>query len=86
MNQIKDLVESLGLDEDKAKKLMETAKENPMAAMAMVGELGITPDKIQALMQAVMQNPDLLKNVASQFGLNDELVSKVKGQFSKKED
>jgi len=84
MDQLKDLVKSLGIDEDKAKELMETAKSNPMAAMGMLGQLGITPDKIQALMQMVMQNPDLLKNMAGQFGIGTETIEKVKEQFKPK--
>lgn len=85
MDNIKEIISSLGLDEQKAKELMETAKTNPMAAMGMLGSLGVTPDKLQALMQLVMQNPDLLKNMASQFGLDSNVIDKVKDQFQKKD-
>ena len=61
MDKIQEIIESLGLDQDKAEELMATAKTNPMAAMGMLGSLGITPEKLQTLMQLVMQNPDLLK-------------------------
>ena len=72
MDKIQEIVESLGLDQEKAKELMETAKTNPMAAIGMLGSLGITPDKLQALMQMVMQNPASL----SYFG-NDPKVKKA---------
>ena len=83
MDKIQEIIESLGLDQDKAEELMATAKTNPMAAMGMLGSLGITPEKLQTLMQLVMQNPDLLKNMASQFGLKSDMIDKVKDQFNK---
>jgi len=81
MDTLKEMIESLGLDQEKAQELMKTAKENPMAAMGMLGSLGITPEKLQILMQQVLKNPEILQNMASQFGVSNEMIDKVKNQF-----
>lgn len=81
---MKEMVESLGITPEQAQELLETAKQNPMAAMGMLGAMGITPDKLQVLMQMVMQNSDMIKNMASQFGVSEDMIDKVKDQFDKK--
>ncbi|GGI79976.1 DUF2999 family protein [Shewanella gelidii] len=83
MNPIIALLKEQNISDDKIKSLFQTLTENPLAAMATIGQLGIPPEKLQPLMAMIMQNPALIKEAVLELGLDFSKVEAAKEKLQK---
>ena len=83
MNPILAILKEHNVSDEQAKELFQTLTENPMMAMAVIGQLGIPPEKLQQLMGLVMQNPALIKEAVEELGLDFSKVEAAKAQLQK---
>ena len=83
MNPILAILKEHNVSDAQIKDLFQTLTENPMAAMATIGQLGIPPEKLQQLMGLVMQNPALIKEAVVELGLDFSKVEAAKAQLQK---
>ena len=83
MNPILAILKEHNVSDAQIKDLFQTLTENPMAAMATIGQLGIPPEKLQQLMGLVMQNPTLIKEAVVELGLDFSKVEAAKAQLQK---
>ncbi|NRB25046.1 DUF2999 family protein [Shewanella sp.] len=83
MNPILAILKQHNVSDTQIKDLFQTLTENPMAAMATIGQLGIPPEKLQQLMGLVMQNPALIKEAVVELGLDFSKVEAAKAQLQK---
>ncbi|AQS40323.1 Protein of unknown function (DUF2999) [Shewanella psychrophila] len=83
MNPILAILKEHNVSDTQIKDLFQTLTENPMAAMATIGQLGIPPEKLQQLMGLVMQNPALIKEAVVELGLDFSKVEAAKAQLQK---
>ena len=83
MNPILAILKEHNVSDAQIKDLFQTLTENPMAAMATIGQLGIPPEKLQQLMGLVMQNPALIKEAVVELVLDFSIVEAAKAQLQK---
>ncbi|GIU30872.1 MULTISPECIES: DUF2999 family protein [unclassified Shewanella] len=83
MNPIIAILKEHNVSDEQITSLFQTLTENPMMAMATIGQLGIAPEKLQQLMGLVMQNPALIKEAVEELGLDFAKVEAAKAQLQK---
>ncbi|WP_439849033.1 DUF2999 family protein [Vibrio diazotrophicus] len=62
-------------------ELFQALTQNPLAAMAIVGQLGLPQEQLQLLMGQVMQNPALIKEAVEELGLDFSKVEEAKAKL-----
>ena len=82
MNPIIQLLKDANISDEKTKEIFQSLVENPLMAMATIGQLGIEPDKLQAVMMQVMTQPNLIKEAVEELGLDFSAVEKAKEQLT----
>lgn len=82
MSDLKTLFDQSGLSKDQIEDLIKTLIENPMAAMAKVGELNLDPSFMQQAMGIVMSNPQAVADFAQELGLSPDLVAEAKTKLA----
>jgi len=78
MNPILALLKENNVSDEQINELFQTLTQNPLAAMATIGQLGLPQDKLQLLMGQVMQNPALIKEAVEELGLDFAKVEEAK--------
>ncbi|MGG5575412.1 DUF2999 family protein [Vibrio diazotrophicus] len=78
MNPIIALLKENNVSNDKIQELFQALTQNPLAAMAIVGQLGLPQEQLQLLMGQVMQNPALIKEAVEELGLDFSKVEEAK--------
>ncbi|KOO13822.1 hypothetical protein AKJ18_16220 [Vibrio xuii] len=78
MNPILALLKENNISDEQINELFQTLTQNPLAAMATIGQLGLPQDKLQLLMGQVMQNPALIKDAVEELGLDFAKVEEAK--------
>jgi hypothetical protein len=78
MNPILALLKENNISDEKINELFQTLTQNPLAAMATIGQLGLPQDKLQLLMGQVLQNPALIKDAVEELGLDFSKVEEAK--------
>jgi DNA-binding transcriptional MerR regulator len=81
MNPIIALLKENNVSNDKIQELFQALTQNPLAAMAIVGQLGIPQEQLQLLMGQVMQNPTLIKEAVEELGLDFSKVEEAKAKL-----
>ena len=82
MNPIIQLLKDANISDEKIAEIFKTLTENPLMAMATIGQLGIEPDKLQAVMMQVMTQPNLIKEAVEELGLDFSAVEKAKAELN----
>ena len=83
MNPIIQLLKDANIGDEKIKEIFQALTENPLMAMATIGQLGIPPEQLQPVMMQVMTNPALIKEAVEELGLDFSAVEKAKEQLNK---
>ena len=78
MNPIIQILKEHNVSDAQINELFQTLTENPLMAMAVIGQLGIPADKLQALMALVMSQPELIKQAVEELGLDFAKVEAAK--------
>lgn len=78
MNPILALLKENNISDAQINELFQTLTENPLAAMATIGQLGLPQEQLQLLMGQVMQNPALIKEAVEELGLDFSKVEEAK--------
>lgn len=78
MNPILALLKENNISDAEINELFQTLTENPLAAMATIGQLGLPQEQLQLLMGQVMQNPALIKEAVEELGLDFSKVEEAK--------
>ncbi len=81
MNPILAILKEHNISDAQISELFQTLTENPMMAMATVGQLGIPAEKLQQMMALVMQTPTLIKEAVIELGLDFSKVEAAKAQL-----
>lgn len=81
MNPIIALLKENNVSNDKIQELFQALTQNPLAAMAIVGQLGLPQEQLQLLMGQVMQNPALIKEAVEELGLDFSKVEEAKAKL-----
>ncbi|GIU17666.1 MULTISPECIES: DUF2999 family protein [Shewanella] len=81
MNPILAILKEHNISDAQISELFQTLTENPMMAMATVGQLGIPAEKLQQMMALVMQTPTLIKEAVLELGLDFSKVEAAKAQL-----
>ncbi|MGY2575538.1 DUF2999 family protein [Vibrio sp. C8] len=81
MNPIIALLKENNVSNDKIQELFQALTQNPLAAMAIVGQLGLPQEQLQLLMGQVMQNPVLIKEAVEELGLDFSKVEEAKAKL-----
>lgn len=81
MNPIIAILKEHNINDTQISELFQTLTENPMMAMATVGQLGIPAEKLQQMMGLVMQSPTLIKEAVTELGLDFSKVEAAKAQL-----
>lgn len=82
MNPIIQLLKDANISDAKTQEVFQALTENPLMAMATIGELGLAPEKLQAVMMQVMTQPNLIKEAVEELGLDFSAVEKAKEQLN----
>ncbi|EEX94552.1 hypothetical protein VIOR3934_08054 [Vibrio orientalis CIP 102891 = ATCC 33934] len=85
MNPILALLKENNISDEQINELFQTLTQNPLAAMATIGQLGLPQDKLQLLMGQVMQNPALIKDAVEELGLDFSKVEEAKQKLQKQQ-
>lgn len=83
MNPILAILKENNISDAQIGELFQTLTENPLAAMATIGQLGLPQEQLQQLMGQVMQNPTLIKEAVEELGLDFSKVEAAKAQLNK---
>ncbi|MBF9003103.1 MULTISPECIES: DUF2999 family protein [Vibrio] len=83
MNPIIAMLKENNISDQQIKELFEALTQNPLAAMATIGQLGLPQEQLQALMGQVMQNPALIKDAVNELGLDFSKVEEAKARLNK---
>ncbi|WP_087024254.1 DUF2999 family protein [Thaumasiovibrio subtropicus] len=83
MNPILAILKENNISDEQINAVFQALTENPLAAMATVGQLGLPQDKLQLLMTQVMQNPGLIKEAVEELGLDFAKVEAAKEKLQK---
>lgn len=81
MNPIIAMLKENNISDEQINQLFQTLTQNPLAAMATIGQLGLPQDKLQLLMGQVMQNPALIKQAVEELGLDFSKVEEAKAKL-----
>lgn len=81
MNPIIKMLQELNVSEEKIKELFQALTENPLMAMAVIGQLGIPSEKLQEIMGIVMTQPNLIKEAVGELGLDFSKVEAAKAKL-----
>lgn len=81
MNPIIALLKENNVNNDKIQQLFQALTQNPLAAMAIIGQLGLPQEQLQLLMGQVMQNPALIKEAVEELGLDFSKVEEAKAKL-----
>lgn len=81
MNPIIALLKENNVSNDKIQELFQALTQNPLAAMAIVGQLGLPQEQLQLMMGQVMQNPTLIKEAVEELGLDLSKVEEAKAKL-----
>ena len=81
MNPILAILKEHNISDAQISELFQTLTENPMMAMATVGQLGIPAEKLQQMMALVMLTPTLIKEAVIELGLDFSKVEAAKAQL-----
>lgn len=76
-SQLKELFDSLNLTPEQIEDLVQTMKENPMAALAKFQSLNLPPDFLPKAMQIIMANPQAIHEFAGQMGMDEKDLEKA---------
>ncbi|MEI6894501.1 MAG: DUF2999 family protein [Colwellia sp.] len=82
MNPIIQILKELNISAEKINELFQALTENPMMAMAFIGQLGIPPEKLQAIMSLVMADPGLIEEAVNELGLDFSKVAEAKEKLT----
>ncbi|MGJ8691223.1 MAG: DUF2999 family protein [Thalassotalea sp.] len=83
MNPIIQLLKDANISDEKIKEIFQALTENPLMAMATIGQLGIEAEKLQPVMMQVMMNPALITEAVAELGLDLSAVDKAKEVLAK---
>jgi len=83
MNPILVILKENNISDEQINELFEVLTQNPLAAMATLGQLGLPQEKLQLLMGQVMQNPALIKEAVNELGLDFSKVEAAKEKLQK---
>ncbi len=78
MNPILAMLKENNISDAQVNELFQTLTQNPLAAMATIGQLGLPQEQLQMLMAQVMQNPALIKEAVEELGLDFSKVVEAK--------
>ncbi|KJY81801.1 hypothetical protein TW81_15720 [Vibrio galatheae] len=78
MNPILAMLKENNISDEQIRELFQTLTQNPLAAMATIGQLGLPQEQLQMLMGQVMQNPALIKEAVEELGLDFSKVEQAK--------
>ncbi|MFD2167105.1 DUF2999 family protein [Thalassotalea euphylliae] len=81
MNPIIQLLKAQNIADEQIAAIFKELTENPLMAMATIGNLGIPPEQLQPVMMQVMANPQLIKDAVEELGLDMSAVEKAKQQL-----
>jgi len=81
MNPIIQLLKDANISDTQTKEVFSALTENPLMAMATIGQLGLAPEKLQAVMLQVMSEPQLIKDAVDELGLDFSAVEELKEQL-----
>jgi hypothetical protein len=81
MNPIIQILTELNIGDDKISELFKALTENPMMAMAFIGQLNIPADKLQSIMSLVMAEPGLIEQAVNELGLDFSKVEEAKAKL-----
>ena len=81
MNPILEMLNKHNISNEQINDLFEALTQNPLAAMANIGQLGLPQDQLQLLMGQVMQNPQLIKDAVEELGLDFSKVEQAKNKL-----
>jgi hypothetical protein len=81
MNPIIQILTELNIGDDKISELFKALTENPMMAMAFIGQLNIPADKLQSIMSLVMADPGLIEQAVNDLGLDFSKVEEAKAKL-----
>jgi len=81
MNPIIQLLKDANISDTQTKEVFSALTENPLMAMATIGQLGLAPEKLQAVMLQVMSEPQLIKDAVDELGLDFSAVEEIKEQL-----
>ncbi|MCH2055024.1 MAG: DUF2999 domain-containing protein [Thalassotalea sp.] len=81
MNPIIELLKQQNIADEQITAIFKELTENPLMAMATIGNLGIPPEQLQPVMMQVMTNPSLIKEAVEELGLDFSAVEKAKQQL-----
>jgi len=83
MNPIIQLLKDANISDTQTKEVFSALTENPLMAMATIGQLGLAPEKLQAVMLQVMSEPQLIKDAVDELGFDFSAVEEIKQQLKK---
>jgi hypothetical protein len=78
MNPILAMLKEHNISDAQISELFQALTQNPLAAMATLGQLDLPQEKLQLLMGQVMQNPALIKEAVEELGLDFSKVEEAK--------
>ncbi len=81
MNPIIQILTELNIGDDKISELFKALTENPMMAMAYIGQLNIPAEKLQTIMSLVMADPGLIEQAVNELGLDFSKVEEAKAKL-----
>ena len=81
MNPILEMLKKHNISNEQINELFEALTQNPLAAMANIGQLGLPQDQLQLLMGQVMQNPQMIKDAVEELGLDFSKVEQAKNRL-----
>ena len=82
MEEIFKMLSGLNIPEEEMKTIMESAKENPMAAFGMLQQY-MTPEIMQEMMLMAMSNPEIIQGMAEEHGISDEQIDALSAEVAK---
>lgn len=81
MNPIIQILKELNISDEKISELFQAVTENPMMAMAYLGQLSIPPEKFQEVMSLIMADPGLIEEAVNELGLDFSKVEEAKAKL-----
>ncbi|GLX87279.1 hypothetical protein tloyanaT_35320 [Thalassotalea loyana] len=78
MNPIIELLKENNISDQQINEIFTELTQNPLMAMATIGNLGIPPEQLQPVMMQVMTNPALIKEAVAELGLDMSAVEQAK--------
>ncbi len=78
MNPIIELLKENNISDQQINEIFTELTQNPLMAMATIGNLGIPPEQLQPVMMQVMTKPVLIKEAVAELGLDMSAVEQAK--------